>query len=223
MESIQARKHTCIERYNVDNVAKLFDVQQRRADSFAAKRNMLPFIKPVVEHETDASELVLYRINKSTSDAWLDTYHPLKHCPGTVLALGLIKDDTIYCMMTFKKSRNKQYVAELSRMWMLPGHNVVGGYSVLSEAASDFGIYNIVAYVNVLFEDEQDYINIGMTYTRDIQRTKWWVKNDDMISDASRRQSKRSIQSMIDDGYIAQYDCGQKVYVYDESLITVST
>lgn len=214
MESNEIRRQTVLHTYGVDNIAKLPEIQARRAATYDRKRVILSYEKPAIHHTVDGYALQLYRLNKDVANSWLDQYHPLKHCPGTAIALGLVKDDIIYCMMTFKKSRNKRYVAELSRMWMLPEYHVIGGYARLSQEASNFGIYNIVAYVNVLFEDVKDYKAIGMKYVSDIQRTKWWVKGRDMISDASRRQAKKSKQDMLDAGYESKYDCGQKVYVY---------
>ena len=63
------------------------------------------------------------------------------------------------------------------------------------------------------FENYKDYESIGMNYVRDIQRTKWWIKGDEKMSDASRRQYKLKQEDMTTEGYLPVYDCGIRVYV----------
>lgn len=204
---------TCLHKYKVRNVAQLPDVQAKRRRTFELKRTTILFYQEPRINIIDGKDLILYRLNKDVADEWLNHYHPFKAPRGNVLCLGLVKNDTIYAMMTFKKSRDPQYVAELSRLWMLPTYQIIGGYDILSSEASALGLYNIVAYVNMSFENYKDYESIGMQHIRDIQRTKWWVRNDEKMSDASRRQSKLKQEDMTDSGYLPVYDCGIRVYV----------
>lgn len=206
------RTETVMKKYGVDNVSKLLSVQSKRLSTFYRNR-------PCIHHDLEApitmllgSDFDIYRLNKSISDEWLNLYHPLGAPRGTLLSLGLVKDNTIYCIMTFKKSRDKHYNVELSRMWMMPGFYVKDGYNILSDYATQFGLYNIVAYVNLTYESFEEYERIGMTSHRDIQRRKWWIKNDDMISDASRRQKHITTKSLIEAGYHPEWDLGTAVY-----------
>lgn len=208
------RIHTVNEKYGVDNVSQLRNIQDKRRYTFDQKRTMLQFDPPHIKHEISGDNLTLYRLNKQISDEWLNMYHPLKAPRGNLLCLGLVKDDTIYCLMTFKKCRDKRYNAELSRMWMLPDYYVTGGYSILSEYASKFGLYNIVAYVNLTFENYLEYESIGMTHVRNIQKTRWWIKDSNKITDASRRQQGILEDDLIKDGWLPVYDCGQAVYEF---------
>ena len=191
------------------------EVQAKRRETFESKRTTLIFYQEPRLRKVDGTSLSVCRLNKDVADEWLETYHPFGAPRGNVLCLGLTDGSTIYCMMTFKKSRNPEYCAELSRLWMLPGHDVIGGYDILSTAASQFGVYNIVAYVNMSFENYHDYESIGMKYVRDIQRTKWWITSSHRMSDASRRQRKLSAEHMLESGWLPVYDCGQRVYVFD--------
>ena len=215
MESQIKRIQTVNERYNVDNVAQLPQVQTKRRATFESKRTTIMFYQEPRTKLIQGSDLLVYKLDKAVSDNWLNTYHPFRAPRGTMLSLGLVKDNTIYCLMTFKKSRDSRYTAELSRMWMLPTFDVIEGYDVLSSEASKFGIDSIVSYVNMSFENYLDYESIGMKYIRDIQRTKWWVNNDIRISDASRRQYKITPESLLAEGYLPVYDCGQRVYVFE--------
>ena len=214
MYNNEKRIKTNLLKYKVENVAQLPDVQAKRQKTFEAKRTTLVFYQEPRINIIDGYDLTIYRIDKDVADAWLNKYHPFKAPRGNVLCLGLVKDDTIYAIMTFKKSRDPNYVAELSRLWMLPTYQVTHGYDILSSEASALGLYNIVAYVNMSFENHLDYQSIGMKYIRDIQRTKWWIKSDNKISDASRRQKHLTANEMIFKGYIPVYDSGTKVYAY---------
>lgn len=170
--------------------------------------------KPEVHTIINGEDLKIYRLNKDISDNWMNEYYPLKAARGTVLAIGLVKDSVIYCMMTFKKSRNKQYYAELSRMYMLPGYYVKNGFSILSKFASDYGLYSIVSYVNFCFDNFEDYEEIGMKSNRNIQRKKWWWNGVDFISDDSRRQNNLTESDMINLGYSSYHDLGTAVYEF---------
>lgn len=213
MNSNEKRIKTVTTKYKVQNVSQIPEIQEKRRHTFEEKRTTLIYYQEPRVNNISADELELYRLEKSVADAWLNEYHPFQAPRGNVLSLGLVKDATIYCIMTFKKSRDKQYVAELSRLSMLPTYNIIGGYDRLSSFATKLGLYNIVAYVNLSFENEDDYKSIGMKYVRDIQRTKWWVNRTQKISDASRRQKHLTENEMIFKGYICVYDCGQHVYV----------
>ena len=214
MYNNEKRIKTNLLKYKVENVAQLPDVQAKRQKTFETKRTTLVFYQEPRINIIDGYDLTIYRIDKDVADTWLNKYHPFKAPRGNVLCLGLVKDDTIYAIMTFKKSRDPNYVAELSRLWMLPTYQVTHGYDILSSEASALGLYNIVAYVNMSFENHLDYQSIGMKYVRDIQRTKWWIKADNKISDASRRQKHLTANEMIFKGYIPVYDSGTKVYAY---------
>ena len=213
MTSNEKRIATTLSKYNVSNVAYLPEIQKKRRQSFDARRTTIFFYQEPRVNMIEDSSLSVYKINKDIADDWLNTYHPFKAPRGNVLCLGLVKNDVIYCMMTFKKSRDKNYSAELSRMWMLPTYNVENGYQILSEEASKLGVYDIISYVNMSFENYKDYESIGMKYVRDIQRTKWWVKDDQRMSDASRRQYKYKQEDLLEKGWLPVYDCGQAVYV----------
>lgn len=211
----ERRKETVLSKYNVNNVAQLPEVQAKRKQTFESKRQTINMYQPPRTNIVDGRQLETYKLDKGVADKWLNRYHPMKAPRGNVLCLGLVDNTTIYCMMTFKKSRNRNYTAELSRMWMLPAYQVTDGYDILSQVAAEFGIDRTIAYVNRSFERASDYQSIGMSYIRDIQPTKWWIKNNQFMSDASRRQKHLSVKNMTDSGWYYAYDCGQAVYVFE--------
>lgn len=215
MNTNEKRKQTLLSTYGVDNVSKLSEVQDKRRETFESKRRTVLFYQEPRINNIEGSSLSVFRLEKSYSDNWLNTYHPFGAPRGNVLSLGLVKGDQTYCIMTFKKSRDKNFTAELSRLWMLPTYNVIDGYDILSSEASKFGVDSIIAYVNMSFENYKDYESIGMKHVRDIQKTKWWIRGDERISDASRRQYKLKQADMLHENYLPVYDCGQRVYVFE--------
>jgi len=213
MTTEEKRSNTNLNRYGVSNVAQLPEVQEKRCKTFEDKRTTIMFYQEPRVNIIDGEKLTLYRLNKEVADEWLNTYHPFRAPRGNVLCLGLVKNDIIYAIMTFKKSRDTRFVAELSRLFMLPTYQILHGYDILSAEASSLVVGNIIAYVNMSFENYLDYESIGMKYVRDMQRTKWWVRGEDRMSDASRRQYKLSQETLLAENWISVYDCGQRVYV----------
>lgn len=216
-EELSAKvKRTLINRYGVENPNQIELAKEKRKLTFRLKDDTLLFYQEPRVNTINAKDLQVYKLDINYTKDWLNKYHPFKAPKGIVLAFGLCDDSQTYCVMAFKKSHNKNYVAELCRLWMLPTYNVVDGYQVLSKQASEFGIYNIVAYVNLSFENVNDYKSIGMKYLRTNQRTKWWYKNNEIVSDAACRQKGLSHNDMIFRGYRFAYDYGIEVYEFTE-------
>ena len=209
-------KRTLINRYGVENPNQIESAKEKRKLTFQLKEDTLLFYQEPRTITINAKDLQVYRLDLDYTKDWLNKYHPFKAPKGIVLAFGLCDASQTYCIMVFKKSRNKNYVAELCRLWMLPTYDIVDGYQVLSKQASEFGIYNIVAYVNLSFENVNDYKSIGMKYIRKNPRTKWWFRNNEIISDASVRQKGLSHNEMVFKGYSFAYDYGTEVYEFVE-------
>lgn len=216
-EELSAKvKRTLINRYGVENPNQIESAKEKRKLTFQLKEDTLLFYQEPRTITINAKDLQVYRLDLDYTKDWLNKYHPFKAPKGMVLAFGLCDASQTYCIMVFKKSRNKNYVAELCRLWMLPTYDIVDGYQVLSKQASEFGIYNIVAYVNLSFENVNDYKSIGMKYIRKNPRTKWWFRNNEIISDASVRQKGLSHNEMVFKGYSFAYDYGTEVYEFVE-------
>lgn len=214
MTSNDIRVNTNIIRYGVTNVSRLESVQNSRRETFAKNRRTLYYYQDPILLELNAHNMMLAKLNKSVADEWLYKYHLFKAPTGNVLSLGLIHVNEIWCVMTFRKSRNKEYFAELSRLATMPGVRVKDGYQRLSQFASELGVHNIVAYVNKSFEDVTAYESIGMQHVRDNQRKRWWLKDSQFMCDASRRQKGLSISDLESDGWFSAYDEGTAIYEY---------
>lgn len=214
MNPIEKRRRTVMKKYGVANISLIPEIQEKRRAAYEARRPTILYYQQPRIHQIDGNSLSLIKLDRQIAESWLDTYHPMKSNKGTTLALGLVKNNTIYCIMTFKKSRNHKYFAELSRLSMLPTYYVNSGYDILSQYASALGVYNIVAYVNTSFENTHDYESLGMKHVRNIQRTKWWIKENQIMSDVSRHQKKIPPHILEAGGWSYAYDNGTKVYEY---------
>ena len=210
------RRYTNLTRYGVDNVSKLPEIQAKRKTSFYSKTNVIHYKKPPISIILDGHMLSIYKVDTNYANNWLDVYHPLRRPRGNELNFGLVQNNTLYCIMSFKKPRDNRFAVELCRMWTLSGVEVLDGYNILSKYSSYYGLSNIVAYVNLSFESCSDYEDIGMISNRYLPRKRWWVNDDRYMRDDSRRQYKFSCEHMIQNGWLPAYDCGQTVHVYDK-------
>ena len=176
---------------------------------------IVDYLRPREEH--DATEFQVYKLSNEATKEFLTKYHILGSHRGQVLSLGLVKDDTIYQIMTFCKSKyDKNYYAQLCRWCMLPGYEIVGGYDKLSSYASEqFGVDKVIAYVDRSKFDGSELEEIGMKLIRVSPPRKIWSRGKEFINDSlviSGKSKYHSEDELINDGWLPVYDCGQLVY-----------
>lgn len=180
------------------------------------KQKIVEYLKP--REILDANEFDVYKLTTSSANKFLNKYHILGSHRGQVLCLGLVKDDEIYQIMTFCKSRyNKNYYAQLCRWCTLPGYEISGGYDKLSSYASEqFGVTNVIAYVDRSKFDGSELESIGMKLDHITPPRLIWTKEGEYINSSlviSGKSKYHSYDELIEDGYVPMYDCGQRVYV----------
>ena len=165
-----------------------------------------------------ASEFNVYRLNVDACNEFLDKNDLRGRCRGQVLCIGLVKDDEIYQVITFGKSKfNKEYPMQIYRMATRLGYEIEGGYDLLSHEASRlFGIDRVIAYCDLSKSDGSIHESIGMTLLRTNPPAKIWSKGTEYIHDSLVRSSQTSYSesSLLDAGYLPIYDCGHRVYVF---------
>lgn len=178
-----------------------------------------------------AKDLKIYKLNPKIGNEFLNRYHLKGSCYGQLLYLGLVKDNTLYQIMTFGKSRyNKNYNIELLRFCSIPDYQIVGGASKLFKFATDyFELNSIISYCDLSKFRGDVYTKLGMQLHHITPPSKTWSKNTQRITDSLLAQkgynnlfhtnadnNTSDIQHMINDGWLPVYDCGQAVYVYDK-------
>ena len=203
--------YRCIHVFDWDNWDKIIDMLKPREKVYA--RN-----------------LEIYKLNNSVVDEFLNKYHLQGTCRGQLLCLGLVKDNVLYQVMTFGKSRyDKKHSIELLRLCTLPGYTVVGGASRLfSYATVQFGRYNIISYCDRSKFTGDVYEKIGMKLIRTTPPQEIWSRGNSKITANLLRQrgydqlfntdygkGVSNEQLMIENGWLPVYDCGQFVYSFD--------
>lgn len=176
-----------------------------------------------------ARNLSIYKLNTKVADEFLSKYHFQGTCRGQLLCLGLVKDNVLYQVMTFGKSRYDQnHDVELLRLCSLPGYKVVGGASKLFKFATEnFGVSNIISYCDRSKFSGSVYEKIGMKLIRTTPPQEVWSKGKKKITANLLRQrgydqlfgtnygkGTSNEELMIENGWLPVYDCGQLVYEF---------
>lgn len=176
-----------------------------------------------------ARECTIYRLWPKFSVPFIQENHLQGSCRGQLLHLGLVKDDQIYQVMTFGRSRyDSKYDVELLRMCTKIGYHVAGGASRLFQyATQNFGIENIVSYCDLSKFSGSVYEKMGMQHVRDTQPQVIWSKENrkitanllrargfDQLFDTNHGKGTSNDILMIEDGWLPVYDCGQRVYEF---------
>ena len=163
-----------------------------------------------------ADDCTVYKLNLSATNDFLNKNCYLGSCRGQLLCLGLVKDNEIYQVMTFgNPTYDKSHSIQIYRMCTKLGYKVDSGYDKLSHVASEFGIYNIIAYCDYAKSNGSEYESIGMKFVRKSPPRLIWSNDDQYISSSlvvSHKSKYRSKDELIADGWIPIYDCGRIVY-----------
>ena len=166
----------------------------------------------------NACELKIYKLNIETCNQFLQENDYLPIPRGQILCLGLVKDDKIYQVMTFCKSKyQKQYIYQISRICTLLNYEVIGGFDLLSsEASRMFEITSCIAYADISkYWQDEVYQKIGMKLQKQNPPNLIWSKGSLYKWDYLIKGTKEErYEKMIESGWMPIYDCGTNVYVF---------
>ena len=170
-------------------------------------------------------QFTVYKLTPSAANEFLAKYDFQGSCRGQLLCIGLVKDDEIYQVMTFGKAKyDKDHHIQLMRMCTRPGYEIVGGYDKLSSEATDFGLYDIIAYSDISKGYNTDLEKLGMKRIRVTPPREIWSKGTQYITDsllqsqgAHRllqipKDDRCNDQVLIEDGWLPIMDCGREVF-----------
>lgn len=181
-----------------------------------------------------ARDCQIYHLRPNVAVDFLNKYHIQGSCRGQDIYLGLVKDGELYMVMTFGRSRyNKQYSVELLRMATKHGYRVVGGASKLFQYfVNTYEMYSIISYCDRAKFSGNTYTKMGMKLLRTTPPQEVWSRGHEKITANLLRQrgydqlfgttyGKGSDNNllMLENGWLPVYDCGQKVFILDESCI----
>ena len=188
---------------------------------------IIDMIKPKVK--LYGRDMEIWKLDVKATNQFLMYNHLQGPCKGQILCLGLVKDNEIYMVMTFGKSRyDKSHSIELLRLCTKRGYTIVGGANKLSTFASKtYELDNIISYCDRAKFNGDIYERIGMKLLRETEPQEVWSKVNSKITANLLRQrgfdqlfgttygkGASNDELMIQHGWLPVFDCGQSVWSY---------
>lgn len=155
------------------------------------------------------------------------------HIQGYVPAsihYGLYYEDRLVSLMTFVKPRfNKKYNWELARFCSLKNYSIIGGASKLFKYFLKNNKGSIISYADRRWSNGEIYEKLGFRELESSNPAYWYVKDTKRYNRVKFQKHKLKTileifdenlsesENMIMNGYRKIYDCGNKVYLYDNT------
>lgn len=172
------------------------------------------------------------------TNAFLNTYHLQNTCRGQSIRLGLFYHDELIEIMTFGKSRyNKKYEYELLRLCTHKDYIISGGSEKLwSYFLNNYNPKSIISYCDNSKFSGAVYERLGMECKGLTQPVGNWYnlssdepamfvldsllrqRGYDQLFGTSYGKGTSNVQLMIEHGWVQVYNCGQKVFVYNNKI-----
>jgi hypothetical protein len=187
-------------------------------------------------YSTYARNCYISKIDKHTSDSFLNTHHIQGTVTNDSVRLGLFHKSTnnLVAVMTFGSSRFSNHDWELYRFATYINCRIVGAASKLFKCfIRNYNPVSIVSYSDRrLFNSGKLYDILGFKLDHISAPNYWYFKkgvNDKVAKLYHRVQfqkhklskllesfdpNKTEYQNMEENGYLRIYDCGNKVYIY---------
>ena len=171
--------------------------------------NLFGLSKPIY-----ARKCIIKEINSSIKSAFLNNNHFQGNDHSSV-NLGLYNNSELVSVMTFCKPRfNKNYEWELSRFCNLAGHRVIGGASkLLKYFIKNYNPKSIISYSNIARTSGNLYKQLGFNLLRIAEPNYIWCNGNLEFKTRYQCQMKNEVNTMMQQGYWKNYDCGNKVWV----------
>lgn len=155
------------EKYDNFNISKYFDSKGIRCIHVFPHDNADKILESVSDIQMyDAAEFQVYKLNLDYVQEFLELNDTTSYYKSTSLALGLIKDNEIYQIMTFASPRYKkhEFDYEIIRVCSKLHTKIAGGLDLLSSTASLKLEISSCIYYQDLSKNfyTEDFTNIGM-------------------------------------------------------------
>lgn len=166
--------------------------------------------------EVNLNDCTLYKLYPAVGETFLNRWHIQGSRRGQKLIVGIAKGQTILQAMSFCSSRNPNYYVELARFCTIPGVSVPGGYDKMLEFATEgMGLCRIISYCGIDHADIQDYKDMSLSYRRQTQVQKIWIKENSFVKQVVQNYNRWTDEEMISKGYYLDYDCGQYIFEHE--------
>lgn len=177
-----------------------------------------------------ASKLNITEISKQDADNFLDNYHLQSKCRGNTINIALLENNSVVSLMTFGKPRyNKNYQYELLRLVTVPQVIIYGGASkMFSHFIIKYIPESVISYCDRSKFSGKVYTHLGFSL-KSSSVSRHWVRLQDQLhfNDSLVRQhgcdqlvgtsygkGTSNEQTLLDNGFLPVWDCGQDTYVY---------
>lgn len=211
-----AHGYRCIHVFDWDDLNKIVDMIRPKRNVYARNCSIL-------------------EVDKKTAGMFLDNYHLQGKTHSSTLHLGLYYNGELIQLMTFGRPRyNKNYQWELLRLCTKSNLRVIGGASKLfKQALASLKSSSIVSYCDQAKFVGDVYSQIGMKLLRINAPQEVWSRGHkkvlgstlraigyDKIFNTDYGKGSSNEELMIRAGWLPVYDCGQAVYVLEQSAET---
>lgn len=190
--------------------------------------NQLNNLLGINEHRIYARKCIIKEVSLVEKVKFLNKNH-MQGDDKSSVKLGLYYNNELVSLMTFVKPRfNKNYEWELSRFCSKSNCNVVGGASKLFKYfMKTYNPKSIISYSNIAHTRGCLYKTLGMTLQGISEPNYVWCNHSEiltryqcqkhkLIKEGFKGNSETDI--MHSRGYYRIYDCGNKVWIWKNSL-----
>lgn len=167
-------------------------------------------------------------IDSKTHNAFMASNHIQGIAPASV-RIGLEHDGELVAVMSFSKARyNKNYEWELIR-YATRGTIVGGATKLFSFFVSTFAPGSIISYADLRWNTGQVYAKLGMTLSHTSSPNYWYIVDGQLVHRIKFQKHKLRFllaaydsnlsewENMKNNGYTRYWDCGNKVFVWNNS------
>ena len=187
--------------------------------------NQLNNLLGINEHKIYARKCIIKEVDNTEKRQFLWINH-LQGDDSSSIRLGLYYENELVSLMTFVKPRfNKKYQWELSRFCSKANCNVIGGASKLFKYfINNYKPVSIISYSNIAHTRGNLYKTLGMTLQGISEPNYVWSDGHTTLSRYQCQkhklieqgfEGKSEVDIMSNRGYYRIYDCGNKVWVWN--------
>lgn len=167
------------------------------------------------ERKIYARKCVIKEVPIPEKSAFLNKNH-LQGDDHSSVRLGLYYQDELVSLMTFGKPRfNKRCAWELLRFCSAANTSVVGGASKLFSRFISEHRGSIVSYSNIAKTRGDLYESLGFGLDHISKPNYVWCNGSGNVLSRYQCQIKNEVDTMIKRGYWRVFDCGNKVWIYN--------
>lgn len=180
------------------------------------KYKLLKYFKSI-QNEISVEDCRIFKLYDYVGKEFIERYNPYGNCKGQLLFVGLLYKNELIQVMSFKKSPNHLYSAQIARLCTKSNYRIVGGYSKLIEFVSNtYEMQTVVAYNDLSKFSGNCFTSMGMKLHHVNSPVKLWYNPNKKICIYDQNFLK---WCSFDDGlkiseFLPIYTCGQSVYVY---------